>query len=134
MVPTVVQPKVIMSTATKTSHLFGQRAAAKRKFGGWSARAAQWAAEYKKAGGGYRKKPAIPWQVDKALDYKDGKPLSARTAKANQRPLFKKAWSNCPSPRPYTDKKKRLAEKERLTSQILARQSELAIRKALMYA
>ena len=46
-----------MSTAKKTKPELWSRkvAAAKAKFGKWSARAAQWAtAEYKKAGGGYR--------------------------------------------------------------------------------
>ena len=45
---------VIMSTAKKTKPELWSRkvAAAKAKFGKWSARAAQWAtAEYKKAGG-----------------------------------------------------------------------------------
>ena len=45
-----------MSTAKKTKPELWSRkvAAAKAKFGKWSARAAQWAtAEYKKAGGGY---------------------------------------------------------------------------------
>ncbi len=92
-----------MSTAKKTKPELWSRkvAAAKAKFGGWSARAAQWAtSEYKKSGGGYRgakssSNSLSKWGREK-WQTKDGKPAKRKNRKGETvtaRYLPKKAWS-----------------------------------------
>jgi len=92
-----------MSTAKKTKPELWSRkvAAAKAKFGGWSARAAQWAtSEYKKAGGSYKgpKKSSNSLSKWTRQDWrtKDGKPAKRKNRKGETvtaRYLPKKAWS-----------------------------------------
>ena len=112
-----------MSSATKTkpSLWSAKVAAAKRKFGGWSARAAQWAtSEYKKAGGGYRgaKKSSNSLSKWTRQDWKtkDGKPAKRKNRKGETvtaRYLPKAAWSKLSkSEARATDRKKRAASKK----------------------
>ena len=112
-----------MSTATKTkpSLWSAKVAAAKRKFGKWSARAAQWAtSEYKKAGGGYRgaKKSSNSLSKWTRQDWKtrDGKPAKRKNKKGETvtaRYLPKKAWSKLSkSEARATDAKKRAGSKK----------------------
>ena len=112
-----------MSTAKKTkpSLWSAKVAAAKRKFGKWSARAAQWAtSEYKKAGGGYRgaKKSSNSLSKWTRQEWKtrDGKPAKRKNKKGETviaRYLPKKAWSKLSkSEARATDAKKRRASKK----------------------
>lgn len=112
-----------MSTATKTkpSLWSAKVAAAKRKFGKWSARAAQWAtSEYKKAGGGYRGAKKSSNSLSKWTKQKwrtrDGK-KAARTdskgRKVTARYLPDAAWrSMSKSEARATDAKKRKASRK----------------------
>ena len=112
-----------MSSAKKTKPELWSRkvSAAKRKFGGWSARAAQWAtAEYKKSGGGYRgpKKASnslAKWGREK-WQTRDGKPAKRKNSKGETvtaRYLPKAAWSKLSkSEAKATDRKKRTASKK----------------------
>lgn len=112
-----------MSTAKKTKPELWSRkvAAAKRKFGGWSARAAQWAtAEYKKSGGGYRgpKKASNSlrkWTSEK-WQTRDGKPARRKNSKGETvtaRYLPKKAWkSMSKSQAKATDQKKKAGSRK----------------------
>jgi len=112
-----------MSTATKTkpSLWSAKVAAAKRKFGKWSARAAQWAtSEYKKAGGGYRGAKKSSNSLSKWTKQKwrtrDGK-KAARTdskgRKVTARYLPDSAWrSMSKSEAKATDAKKRRASRK----------------------
>jgi hypothetical protein len=107
-----------MSTATKTKPSLWKSkvAAAKRKFGKWSGRAAQWATrEYKKAGGGYRGSKSSGNSLSRWSKQKwrtrDGK-KAARTdrkgRKVTARYLPDKAWkSMSKSEARATDAKKR---------------------------
>ena len=112
-----------MSTAKKTKPALwsSKVSAAKAKFGGWSARAAQWAtAEYKKSGGGYRgaKKSGNSLSKWTRQDWKtrDGKPAKRKNKKGETvtaRYLPKAAWSKLSkSEARATDKKKRAASKK----------------------
>ena len=112
-----------MSTATKTKPELWSRkvAAAKAKFGKWSARAAQWAtAEYKKAGGGYRgtKKASNSLRkwTKQRWTTKDGKPAKRKNRKGETvtaRYLPKKAWSKLSkSEAKATDAKKRAGSRK----------------------
>ena len=112
-----------MSTAKKTKPELWQRkvAAAKAKFGGWSARAAQWAtAEYKKSGGGYRGAKKASNSLSKWTKQKwrtrDGK-KAARTdskgRKVTARYLPDRAWKSLSkSEAKATDAKKRAASRK----------------------
>lgn len=112
-----------MSTAKKTKPELWQRkvAAAKAKFGGWSARAAQWAtAEYKKSGGGYRGAKKASNSLSKWTKQKwrtrDGK-KAARTdskgRKVTARYLPDRAWKSLSkSEARATDVKKRAASRK----------------------
>jgi len=112
-----------MSTAKKTKPELWSRkvAAAKAKFGGWSARAAQWAtAQYKKSGGGYRGAKSSSNSLSKWTEQdwktKDGKPAKRKNRKGETvtaRYLPKAAWSKLSkSEARATDKKKRAASKK----------------------
>lgn len=112
-----------MSTAKKTKpELWGRKvAAAKAKFGGWSARAAQWAtAEYKKAGGGYRgaKSPSnslSKWTSQKwrTRDGKKAERTDSKGRKVTARYLPDKAWKSLSkSQAKATDQKKRAASRK----------------------
>lgn len=112
-----------MSTAKKTKPELWQRkvAAAKTKFGGWSARAAQWAtAEYKKAGGGYRGAKSSSNSLSKwtrqRWQTRDGKPAKRKNRKGETvtaRYLPKKAWSKLSkSEARATDAKKRAGSRK----------------------
>lgn len=107
-----------MSTAKKTKPELWSRkvAAAKAKFGKWSARAAQWAtAEYKKAGGGYRgaKKSSnslTKWTKQKWRT-RDGKPAKRKGGTARYLP--DKAWKSLSkSEAKATDAKKRAGSRK----------------------
>ena len=107
-----------MSTAKKTkpSLWSAKVAAAKRKFGKWSARAAQWAtSEYKKAGGGYRgaKKSSnslSKWTAQKWRT-RDGK--KAKRKGGTARYLPDAAWKSLSkSEAKATDAKKRRASRK----------------------
>ena len=111
-----------MSTAKKTKPALwsSKVSAAKAKFGGWSARAAQWAtAEYKKSGGGYRgaKKSGNSLSKWTRQDWKtrDGKPAKRKNKKGETvtaRYLPKAAWSKLSkSEARATDKNKRAGRK-----------------------
>ena len=112
-----------MSTAKKTKPELWSRkvAAAKAKFGKWSARAAQWAtAEYKKAGGSYRgpKKASNSLRkwTKQSWTTRDGKPAKRKNRKGETvtaRYLPKKAWSKLSkSEARATDAKKRAGSKK----------------------
>lgn len=112
-----------MSTAKKTKPELWSRkvSAAKRKFGKWSARAAQWAtSEYKKAGGGYRGAKKSSNSLSKWTSQKwatrDGKPAKRKNKKGETvtaRYLPKAAWSKLSkSEAKATDRKKRAASKK----------------------
>ena len=112
-----------MSTAKKTKPELWSRkvAAAKAKFGGWSARAAQWAtAEYKKSGGGYRgaKKASnsLSRWTKQRWRTKDGKPAKRKNRKGETvtaRYLPDKAWKSLSkSQAKATDQKKRAASRK----------------------
>ena len=112
-----------MRTAKKTKPELWSRkvAAAKAKFGGWSARAAQWAtAQYKKSGGGYRGAKSSSNSLSKWTEQdwktKDGKPAKRKNRKGETvtaRYLPKAAWSKLSkSEARATDKKKRAASKK----------------------
>ena len=112
-----------MSTATKTkpSLWSAKVAAAKRKFGKWSARAAQWAtSEYKKAGGGYRGAKKSSNSLSKWTKQrwrtKDGKPAKRKNRKGETvtaRYLPDRAWKSLSkSQANATDKKKRAGSKK----------------------
>ena len=116
-----------MSSATKTkpSLWSAKVAAAKRKFGGWSARAAQWAtAQYKKSGGGYRGAKSSSNSLSKwtrqEWKTRDGKPAKRKNRKGETvtaRYLPKKAWSKLSkSEARATDKKKRAGSKKGKTN------------------
>jgi hypothetical protein len=112
-----------MSTATKTKPSLWKSkvAAAKRKFGKWSGRAAQWAtAEYKKAGGGYRGAKSSSNSLSRWTKQKwrtrDGK-KAARTdskgRKVTARYLPDSAWkSMSKSEARATDAKKRAGSRK----------------------
>lgn len=107
-----------MSTAKKTKPELWNRkvAAAKAKFGKWSARAAQWAtAEYKKAGGGYRGAKSSSNSLSKWTKQKwrtrDGKP--AQRKGGTSRYLPDKAWKSLSkSEAKATDAKKRAGSRK----------------------
>jgi len=107
-----------MSTATKTkpSLWSAKVAAAKRKFGKWSARAAQWAtSEYKKAGGGYRGAKKSSNSLSKWTKQKwrtrDGK--KAKRKGGTARYLPDAAWKSLSkSEAKATDAKKRRASRK----------------------
>ena len=107
-----------MSTAKKTKPALwsSKVSAAKTKFGGWSARAAQWAtAEYKKAGGGYRGAKSSSNSLSKWTKQKwrtkDGKP--AKRKGGTSRYLPDKAWKSLSkSEANATDAKKRAGSKK----------------------
>ena len=112
-----------MSTAKKTKPELWSRkvAAAKAKFGGWSARAAQWAtAEYKKAGGSYRGPKKASNSLSKwtkqRWQTKDGKPAKRTNRKGETvtaRYLPKAAWSKLSkSEAKATDQKKKAASRK----------------------
>ena len=112
-----------MSTAKKTKPALwsSKVSAAKAKFGGWSARAAQWAtAEYKKSGGGYRGAKSSSNSLSKWTKQrwttKDGKPAKRKNKKGETvtaRYLPKAAWSKLSkSEARATDAKKRKASKK----------------------
>jgi len=112
-----------MSTAKKTKPELWQRkvAAAKAKFGGWSARAAQWAtAEYKKSGGGYRgaKKASnslSKWSREKwrTRDGKKAARTDSKGRKVTARYLPDRAWKSLSkSEAKATDAKKRAASRK----------------------
>ena len=112
-----------MSTAKKTKPELWSRkvAAAKAKFGKWSARAAQWAtAEYKKAGGSYRgpKKSSNSLSKWTRQDWKtrDGKPAKRKNKKGETvtaRYLPKAAWSKLSkSEARATDNKKKAGSRK----------------------
>ena len=112
-----------MSTAKKTKPELWSRkvAAAKAKFGKWSARAAQWAtAEYKKAGGGYRGAKSSSNSLRKwtkqSWTTRDGKPAKRKNRKGETvtaRYLPKAAWSKLSKPEARaTDQKKKAASKK----------------------
>lgn len=107
-----------MSTAKKTKPALwnSKVAAAKAKFGKWSARAAQWAtSEYKKAGGGYRGAKSSGNSLSKWTKQKwrtrDGKPAERADSKGRKvtaRYLPDKAWKSLSkSEAKATDSKKR---------------------------
>ena len=105
-------------TAKKTKPELWNRkvAAAKAKFGKWSARAAQWAtAEYKKAGGGYSGAKSSSNSLSKWTKQKwrtrDGKP--AERAGGTARYLPDKAWKSLSkSEAKATDAKKRAGSRK----------------------
>ncbi len=107
-----------MSTAKKTKPELWNRkvAAAKAKFGKWSARAAQWAtAEYKKAGGGYSGAKSSSNSLSKWTAQRwrtrDGKP--AKRKGGTSRYLPDKAWKSLtPAEAKATDAKKRAGSRE----------------------
>ena len=107
-----------MSTAKKTKPELWSRkvAAAKAKFGGWSARAAQWAtAQYKKAGGGYRGAKSSSNSLSKWTAQKwrtrDGKPAKRKGGTARYLP--DKAWKSLSkSEARATDAKKRAGSRK----------------------
>ena len=107
-----------MSTATKTkpSLWSAKVAAAKRKFGKWSARAAQWAtAEYKKAGGSYKGPKKASNSLSKWTRQKwrtrDGKPAKRKGGTARYLP--DKAWKSLSkSEARATDAKKRAGSRK----------------------
>lgn len=112
-----------MSTAKKTkpSLWSAKVAAAKRKFGKWSARAAQWAtSEYKKAGGGYRgaKKSSNSlnkWGREKwrTRDGKKAERKDSKGRKVTARYLPDSAWrSMSKSEARATDAKKRAGSRK----------------------
>jgi len=112
-----------MSTAKKTkSELWSRKvAAAKAKFGKWSARAAQWAtAEYKKAGGGYSgaKKSSnslSKWTSQKwrTRDGKKAERTDSKGRKVTARYLPDSAWKSLSkSEAKATDAKKRAGSKK----------------------
>lgn len=112
-----------MSTAKKTKPELWSRkvAAAKRKFGGWSARAAQWAtAEYKKSGGGYRgaKKASnslSKWTAQRwrTRDSKKAARTDRKGRKVTARYLPDAAWrSMSKSEARATDQKKKAASRK----------------------
>ena len=107
-----------MSTAKKTKPELWSRkvAAAKAKFGKWSARAAQWAtAEYKKAGGSYRGPKKASNSLSKWTKQRwrtrDGKPAKRKGGTARYLP--DKAWrSMSKSEAKATDAKKRAGSRK----------------------
>ena len=107
-----------MSTAKKTKPELWSRkvAAAKAKFGKWSARAAQWAtSEYKKAGGGYRGAKSSSNSLSKWTKQKwrtrDGKPAKRKGGTARYLP--DKAWKSLSkSEAKATDAKKRAGSRK----------------------
>lgn len=112
-----------MSTAKKTKPELWDRkvAAAKAKFGKWSARAAQWAtSEYKKAGGGYSGKKSSSNSLSKwtSQDWRtrDGdkaERIDSKGRKVTARYLPDKAWKSLSkSEAKATDAKKRAASRE----------------------
>ena len=112
-----------MSTAKKTKPELWSRkvAAAKAKFGKWSARAAQWAtAEYKKAGGGYSgaKKSGnslSKWTKQKwrTRDGKKAERTDSKGRKVTARYLPDSAWkSMSKSEARATDAKKRAGSRK----------------------
>jgi hypothetical protein len=112
-----------MSTAKKTKPELWSRkvAAAKAKFGKWSARAAQWAtAEYKKAGGGYRgakssSNSLSKWTAQKwrTRDGKKAERTDSKGRKVTARYLPDKAWKSLSkSEAKATDSKKRAASRK----------------------
>ena len=112
-----------MSTAKKTKPELWSRkvAAAKAKFGKWSARAAQWAtAEYKKAGGGYSvaKKSSnslSKWTSQKwrTRDGKKAERTDSKGRKVTARYLPDSAWKSLSkSEAKATDAKKRAGSKK----------------------
>lgn len=112
-----------MSTAKKTKPELWSRkvAAAKAKFGKWSARVAQWAtAEYKKAGGGYSgaKKSSnslSKWTSQKwrTRDGKKAERTDSKGRKVTARYLPDSAWKSLSkSEAKATDAKKRAGSKK----------------------
>lgn len=112
-----------MSTAKKTKPELWSRkvAAAKAKFGKWSARAAQWAtSEYKKAGGGYSgaKKSSnslSKWTSQKwrTRDGKKAERTDSKGRKVTARYLPDEAWKSLSkSEAKATDTKKRAASRQ----------------------
>lgn len=112
-----------MSTAKKTKPALwsSKVAAAKAKFGKWSARAAQWAtAEYKKAGGGYQGAKSSSNSLSKWTKQKwrtrDSKPAERTDSKGRKvtaRYLPDKAWKSLSkSEAKATDTKKRAASRQ----------------------
>lgn len=112
-----------MSTAKKTKpELWARKvAAAKAKFGGWSARAAQWAtAEYKKAGGSYRgakksNNSLSKWSREKwrTRDGKKAARTDSKGRKVTARYLPDRAWKSLSkSEAKATDAKKRAASRK----------------------
>lgn len=112
-----------MSIAKKTKPELWSRkvAAAKAKFGKWSARAAQWAtAAYKKAGGGYQGAKSTSNSLSKWTKQKwrtrDGKPAARtdnRGRKVTARYLPDRAWKSLnKSEAAATDQKKRAASRK----------------------
>ena len=112
-----------MSTAKKTKPELWSRkvAAAKAKFGGWSARAAQWAtAEYKKAGGTYSGSKSASNSLSKWAKQRwttrDGKPAKRKNRKGETvtaRYLPKAAWSKLSkSEARATDQKKKTGSRK----------------------
>ena len=125
-----------MSTARKTNpKLWAAKvAAAKRKFGGWSGRAAQWAVQaYKKAGGGYsgakkssnslRKWTKQKWRT------RDGKPAKRKGGTARYLPDA--AWRRLSkSQARATDAKKRAGSRRGQRSTPNTRAAKRAGRRA----
>lgn len=112
-----------MTTAAKTKPSLWKSkvAAAKAKFGKWSARAAQWAtSEYKKAGGGYRGAKKASNSLSKWTRQKwrtrDGKPAERTDSKGRKvtaRYLPDAAWKKLSkSEARATDAKKRAASRK----------------------
>lgn len=112
-----------MTTAAKTKPSLWKSkvAAAKAKFGKWSARAAQWAtSEYKKAGGGYRGAKKASNSLSRWTRQKwrtrDGKPAERTDSKGRKviaRYLPDAAWKKLSkSEARATDAKKRAASRK----------------------
>lgn len=112
-----------MSTAKRTKPDLWNRkvAAAKAKFGKWSARAAQWAtSEYKKDGGGYvgqksSSNSLSKWTRQKwrTRDGKQAERTDSKGRKVTARYLPDKAWKSLSkSEAKATDMKKRAASRQ----------------------